>query len=54
MGSKLFQWLKVNKSKTKSDTGQSSADESKFEVSLVEGEFGPAESAEVSAVPTQL
>ena len=47
MENKLFQWLRGSKSKTLSKTHGLSEIENKFEVSLVEGEFKPAESAEV-------
>ncbi|NAY91998.1 hypothetical protein GTQ34_08710 [Muricauda sp. JGD-17] len=47
MENKLFQWLRGSKSKTLPQNDQPSDVSPKFEVSLVEGEFEPAESAEV-------
>ncbi len=47
MENKLFQWLRGSKSKTLPQTHGLSDINNKFEVSLVEGEFEPAESAEV-------
>ncbi|WP_222981969.1 hypothetical protein [Flagellimonas meishanensis] len=47
MENKLFQWLRGSKTNILPQTNKPSAAHPKFEVSLVEGEFEPAESAEV-------